>query len=216
MASNNAVARLLHSYGRLTIFMIPIAIAINFVGGQIALLLKLPIYLDGIGTILVGALCGGLPGALVGLVSTALISISSPTTLAYGILTVFIGLLAGWFGRLGVYRSLWKSILSSIPYALIGGVGGALITIWLFDGLAGDGTGILVGAFVALGLDLNTANFMAQVPMDLIDKLLTVLVVFAIIKGMPKRLFVKLPLGAVYLEEPRRSQRTQAVVDGRS
>ena len=37
------------------ICMIAFAICINFVGGQIALFLKLPIYLDSIGTVFVAA-----------------------------------------------------------------------------------------------------------------------------------------------------------------
>lgn len=54
---------------KLTLFLIPIGVAVNFIGGQLAILLKLPLYLDAIGTIVVGALCGGIPGAIVGLVS---------------------------------------------------------------------------------------------------------------------------------------------------
>ena len=47
--------------GKLTAFLIPVGIAVNVVGGQIALLLKLPIWLDGIGTILIGGICGLVP-----------------------------------------------------------------------------------------------------------------------------------------------------------
>ena len=46
---------------KLAIFLIPIGVALNFIGAQIAMLLKLPVYLDAIGTIVVGALCGGIP-----------------------------------------------------------------------------------------------------------------------------------------------------------
>ena len=50
---------------------IAIAICINFVGGQIALLFKLPIYLDSIGTVLtaivLGPIYGMLPNVLSGL-----------------------------------------------------------------------------------------------------------------------------------------------------
>lgn len=202
MASSGKFASLMRSYGRLTIFLIPIGVAINFVGGQIALLLKLPIYLDSIGTILVGAICGGLPGALVGLLSNAINSITSPPTFAFAILNVAFGLLAGYFGRLGVFRVWWKTLLSSLAFAFIGGFFGALITIWVFGGLAVGGGAIVVGALTAMGLDLNTANFVAQIPMDILDKVPTVLIVYAIIKGIPKRLLVKLPLGWVYLGQP--------------
>ena len=39
-----------------TLVLIPIAIAINIAIGQLVYVLKLPIYLDSIGTVLVGAL----------------------------------------------------------------------------------------------------------------------------------------------------------------
>ena len=48
-----------------TIVLIPIAIAINIILGQtVAAALKVPIYLDSIGTILVGVLAGPIAGAL--------------------------------------------------------------------------------------------------------------------------------------------------------
>jgi energy-coupling factor transport system substrate-specific component len=201
MATESSFARLMKSYGRLTIFMIPIGIAVNFVGGQIALLLKLPLYLDSIGTILVGATCGALPGALVGLLSNAINSITSPPTFAFAILNVLFGLLAGVLGRYGVFKSLWKTLLSAVGFAFIGGFGGALITIWVLGGAAVGGTGIVVGSLVAAGMPVNTANFVAQLPIDLVDKVPTVLIVYVIIRGIPRRLLVKLPLGWVYLAD---------------
>lgn len=213
MASTSKPSRLLRSYGRLTIFMIPIGIAVNFVGGQIALLLKLPVYLDSIGTIFVGATCGMIPGAIVGFLSNAINSITSPPTFAFAILNVAFGFLAGYLGRLGVFRSWWKTLISALPFAIIGGFFGALITIWVFGGLAVGGGAIVVAALVAtFGLDVNTANFAAQIPMDILDKVPTVLIVFAVIKGMPKRLLVKLPLGKIYLgpKRPVESVETQS------
>jgi len=50
-----------------TIVLIPIAIAINIILGQtVSAALKVPIYLDSIGTILVGVLAGPIAGALTG------------------------------------------------------------------------------------------------------------------------------------------------------
>ncbi|MGO4102976.1 ECF transporter S component [Leifsonia sp. YAF41] len=201
MTNSSGFARLMKSYGRLTIFMIPIGIAINFVGGQIALLLKLPVYLDSIGTILVGATCGSLPGALVGLISNLLNSITSPTNLPYALLNIMFGLLAGWLAKRGVFTSWWKTLLSSVLFAFIGGVLGALMTIWIFGGLGGGGGALIVGALVASGMDINTANFVAQIPMDILDKVPTVMIVYLILLRIPKRLYVKLPLGYIYLKK---------------
>lgn len=198
MSNPNRLARFFAGYGRLTIFLIPIGVATNFIGGQLANLLKLPIYLDSIGTILVGALCGGLPGAVVGAVSNVINSITNPTTMAYAIISVVLGLLAGWFSRAGWFLKLWKALLTVIPFALVGGAGGALITIWLFGGLTPSGNSVIVAALHAAGLDLNTAVYLAGIPFDVLDKLLTVLVVFLILKRVPERLLTKLPLGSIY------------------
>ncbi len=201
MTQESGFTRLMKGYGRLTIFMIPIGIAINFVGGQIALLLKLPVYLDAIGTILVGAVCGALPGALVGALSNVINSITSPTNLPYGLLSIMFGLLAGWLSRLGVFKSWWKTLLSAIPFAFIGGVFGSIITIILFGGLGGGGGAIIVGALVAMGMEINTAVFVSAIPMDILDKVPTVMIVYLILKRIPKRLYVKLPLGHIYIKE---------------
>ncbi|PCC48815.1 ECF transporter S component [Brevibacterium aurantiacum] len=199
----NARSGKVSKFAGLTLYLIPIGVAINFVGGQLALLLKLPVYLDAIGTILVGALCGPIPGAIVGLISNAINAITSPPTFLYAICSVLFGLLAGYLGRLGWFRSLWKVLLSALGFAVIGGVGGPIISIVFFDGLAVGGAAIVVGALASLGMDINTANFVAQFPLDLIDKIPTVLVVYLIIKGLPRRILGKVPLGYVYLPTKR-------------
>jgi energy-coupling factor transport system substrate-specific component len=86
--------------------LIPIAIAINVVLGQtVGTALKLPIYLDSIGTILVGVLAGPIAGAATGLLSnlawTFLLAgtpFGSPFAWPFAIVAIEIGLLAGVFG----------------------------------------------------------------------------------------------------------------------
>jgi hypothetical protein len=96
-----------------TIVLMPLAIAINIVLGQtVAAALKIPIYLDSIGTILVGALAGPIPGALTGFLSNILWSYVIPppfqsvgnSAAAFAIVAAVIGLLAGAFGRFGWMR----------------------------------------------------------------------------------------------------------------
>ena len=56
-------------FSTMTWVLIPVAIAINLTIGQIVLVLKLPVYLDSIGTVLVGVICGPWAGALTGALS---------------------------------------------------------------------------------------------------------------------------------------------------
>jgi hypothetical protein len=98
-------------FGTRTIVLMPIAIAINVILGQtVAAALKIPIYLDSIGTILVGALAGPIPGALTGMLSNLLWTYVLPPPFhsdfaaPFAITAVVIGLLAGVAGRAGVFR----------------------------------------------------------------------------------------------------------------
>jgi energy-coupling factor transport system substrate-specific component len=92
------------------IVLIPVAIAINIVIGYLTqTVLKLPIYLDSIGTILVGVLAGPIPGALTGALANLIWQyapgIGGGTIGPFAITAAVIGLLAGVWGYLGVYRS---------------------------------------------------------------------------------------------------------------
>ena len=95
-----------------TIVLIPIAIAINIILGQtVSAALKIPVYLDSIGTILVGVLAGPIAGAVTGglanLIWTYILPapFQSPYAAPFFIVAVEIGVLAGIFGRLGFFRS---------------------------------------------------------------------------------------------------------------
>lgn len=96
-----------------TIVLMAVAVPINIVLGQIvASGLRLPVYLDSIGTILVGVLAGPIPGAFTGILSnlswTFLLAgtpLGSPFAWPFAIVAAEIGLLAGLFGYAGVFRS---------------------------------------------------------------------------------------------------------------
>jgi hypothetical protein len=98
-------------FGTRTIVLMPLAIAINIILGQtVGSALKIPIYLDSIGTILVGVLAGPIPGALTGFLANILWTyvipppFQSSAAAAFAIVAAVIGLLAGTFGRLGWMR----------------------------------------------------------------------------------------------------------------
>ena len=93
------------------IVLMPVAIAINIVlGYTVQSVLKLPIYLDSIGTILVGVLAGPLPAPLTGILTNLIwqyapgIGSGSTRSGRSPITAGVIGLLAGLWGQLGLFR----------------------------------------------------------------------------------------------------------------
>jgi energy-coupling factor transport system substrate-specific component len=93
-----------------TLALMPVAIAINIAVGSIVVALRLPIYLDSIGTVLVGVLGGPLAGALTGLLSNLIWSIlpvpggAGPTIAFFAPVAGVIGLLAGFWSGRGIFR----------------------------------------------------------------------------------------------------------------
>lgn len=130
--------RIKADFTTLTVALIPVAIVINIVVGQIVQsVLKLPIYLDSIGTVLVAVLAGPLAGALTGALSNVIwgIIFNVPNTIPFAITAFAIGLVAGLWAWLGWFRKqlpMWQGLL------LVAVVGGLLILIqWVNSGPVG-------------------------------------------------------------------------------
>jgi hypothetical protein len=99
--------------------LIPLAIAINIAVGQLVTVLKLPIYLDSIGTVLVGALVGPWVGLLTGVLANLIWSLLvGPIPAYFAYVAGVIGLIAGFAGKWGVFNRPSPRWLSG----LIGGV----------------------------------------------------------------------------------------------
>jgi energy-coupling factor transport system substrate-specific component len=100
------------------IVLMPVAIAINIVlGYTVQSGLKLPIYMDSIGTILVGVLGGPLPGLFTGVLTNLIWQyapgIGSGSQIGpFAITAGVIGLLAGVWGQLGLFRSRRGHVLN--------------------------------------------------------------------------------------------------------
>lgn len=134
-AQTGGFASIASQFDTRTIVLMPIAVAINIIlGATVANALKIPIYLDSIGTILVGALAGPVAGALTGFLSNTLWTYVIPPPFqngpaaAFGIVAVVIGVFAGLAGRAGWLRP--RPNRSSTELAL-----GGVIAILIVTGL---------------------------------------------------------------------------------
>ncbi|HXM56654.1 MAG TPA: ECF transporter S component [Candidatus Dormibacteraeota bacterium] len=115
-----------------TLVLMPFAIALNIVlGSTVQQVLKLPIYLDSLGTVITGVLAGPLAGLVTGALTDLLWAyvlpppLAAPTAGPFAITGAVIGLLAGFFGRLGLFRSR----RTFEPAALLGALAAALAVI---------------------------------------------------------------------------------------
>ena len=171
------------------IILIICGIAINIGGAQLAKALKLPLFLDCIGTILIAATGGYLPGAIVGFLSNMINALNDPANAYYTLLSVLIGLCAAFYARRGYFRSIWKALLLTFPLAIIGGALGSILTYLIYG--FGFGEGISLGLARTLyqsgNLSLFFAQFISDMIIDLADKFVSLVIVYFILQLVNKR-----------------------------
>ena len=187
------------TWSTITLAMIPICLAINYVGAQIAIALKLPMYLDVIGSIMMGAICGPIPGVVLGALSSAINSLSEPTAIAYIPVTVACGLVAGLRGKAGFMKQLWKSLIAGFVLAVAAVAISSPITAFLYGGISGTGNDVIVLGLQAAGMGLLPATLIATLITEFFDKLLSCWVVFFVVKALSDRQLSKFPLGYIYM-----------------
>lgn len=163
---------------------------INFLGVRVALRFHLPLFLDNIGSALVAALGGLIPGIIVGFFTNLVNGINDYTTTYYGSLTVLIAVFSAIFASKGYYDKPRKLPIIILVFAMIGGALGSVLT-WTFYGFD-FGTGIsapLAHRIYDSGmLDLFWSQFSADILIDIVDKTITVLCVAMTLKLMPPAL----------------------------
>lgn len=178
----------------LALALIPRAVALNLALGALAAALKLPVYLDSVGTILVAVLAGPMAGMLTGALSNAVLGILyNPQLFAFIPVAVVIGALAGIAGRAGAFRSLTGAAIAGVVIGLAAALTSVPIVIHLFGGVTPSGTGIITVALrTVLGLSLERAAQVAAFSTDVIDKPLSCVLVALLITRLPARLTQRL------------------------
>lgn len=186
-------------FNLITILIIPIAIAINFIVGNLVLTLKLPLYLDSIGTFLVAILAGPWVGGLTGLLSIAINSIADPSLFPFALSAAATAILAGILARKKMFTSFWKFVISAILVAVLAVIMSVIISYAFFGGFDSSGNSIMIGAMMSAGIPFWPAqvigNFISEVP----DKFISLLVPYLVIRGMSDRYLYKFSNGSVFI-----------------
>ncbi len=172
------------------VVLIPVAIGINYAGKLIVEALRLPLWLDAIGTVLAAILAGPWVGALSGLLTNVLYGITAnPVSFFYSVVNLLIGLVAGFLARLGWFRRALPAAAAGLVIAVAAALSSTPINVSLYGGQTGnlwaDG---LFAFLLARQVWLPLASFVGELATDLPDKVAVALVAFAIVRGLPERL----------------------------
>ena len=148
--------------------LMAMGISINIIGALIALTLKLPIYLDSIGTILVACLLGP----------------KYPYSLYFAPVQISTGLFAGVMynkGFLNGKKTPLGVFIFTLPTSLIS----AVIAAYLFGGVTSSGSSYIVQILSNLNVPMVVSVFVTQVCTDYADKFLAVILVALGVSALP-------------------------------
>lgn len=185
----------------LAILIMPVGVAVNFVGGQLASVLKLPMYLDTIGTIFASMLCGPWVGAVTGALTNVVTGIANPVNFAFLPINVIVGLLVGFLARKNMFGNWWKALISTVIMGAVSVITSAPIVVLVYGGVTGSGTSLITATAMAAGANIWTAVIGTEGVFTVLDRIISVAISMLVIKVIPPRTLVKFGCGSNYIKE---------------
>lgn len=148
-------------------------IGMNVLLNRAAVYFEWPIYMDSLGTLLISALSGYLPGVIVGLATNLIKGLFTTTSIYYAVVNVLFAIITSWFVRKGMLRKFYGPILLIIVLSILGGGHGTVLNWMINDAWIGK-------PFFHEGL---TKLFL----WDILDKTLCVVITLMVYQFLPER-----------------------------
>ncbi|WP_368250631.1 ECF transporter S component [Enterococcus sp. 2201sp1_2201st1_B8_2201SCRN_220225] len=170
-----------------SLVLIPIAVGINLIGGTLCATLKIPLFLDMIGTILIACLSGPWVAALCGFLTNLFLAIvANPVYLPYSIVNVLCGLVTGILVKKGFFKTAWGAIVTCLACTVTNTVSASLITIFVYGGATGINTSSLAtAALIAATKEIVFSVFSTSMIENLIDKGIVFMIAYSLVKRIP-------------------------------
>lgn len=181
------------------LLIIPIGVAINYVGGNLAILLKLPLFLDVIGTCFASMIAGPWIGMLTGILTNTMIGITQPMAFMSIHVQIVIALTAAILSKKQMFSNVWKFAFACLTLVVMTLSASLPTQIFLLGGVTGSMTDIVTGTIVNAGLPLWAGVMATQFVSNIFDKSSALIIAFLIIRAMSPRFLSKLKYGNIYM-----------------
>ena len=159
-----------------------LCVAMNIIGSFVAMGLRLPVYLDSMGTVLISGIFGLRYGVITGILSNLINGISFDVYSFYYIpVQIFTACMASYVMR-SKWSSGWRSIFGAMVISVPVSFVSACITAVVFGGITSSGSSYLVLVLRKAGMGLTFSCFVVQMITDYLDKLITIFLVRIVMK----------------------------------
>lgn len=144
------------------------------------------LFMDTVGTIFVAAFLGPIPGILTGVLTNLVNGVlSGPMEIPFLLVNAAVGAIVGLTAQKTKNYNILTAIIVGLVLAVVCPLIGTPIAVWLFGGLTGSGTDFIVLWLKSTGMKLIPSAFYARIVENLVDKVISSLLVFAVLKALP-------------------------------
>jgi len=162
---------------------------LNILIGTIVSALKIPLFLDSIGTVMAAVLLGLKEAIAVGLLAIVILAFTAHATyLAYAGTAIAIATTAYYLQRFGYLKNLPATILGGLLIGVIAALVSAPVTAYLFGGVTLSGLDSLIVFFKQVGNNILKSTILAGISTDPIDKMITSIIAYYLLKTIPENI----------------------------
>ncbi len=173
--------------------LIAFGAALNVSIGYLVNILKLPLYLDSIGTVLISVLCGWKYGVIVGLSALVVMTLTAvPTVIAYSGTAIIIAILSAAFAKIGFLKNVKVTIVGGLVIGLAATMLSTPVTTFLYGGVSLAGSDVITTFFKATGMPVWKSVLFGSLITDPIDKLATSLICLFLVRSLPSHILERL------------------------
>lgn len=167
--------------------LIPVGVGMNVALGAVVQALRLPIFLDTVGTVLVALLCGPWVAAVTGIATNLVMTAVNPVWIFFIPVQMGIGIAVGLLASTALLRTLPGRAVGGVIVTIVAVVISGPIIVVTTGGASGTGGSAVTAFFLATGDTIWSSVLKTQFVFEPIDKILTVLAATAVVKVLPGR-----------------------------
>lgn len=168
------------------ITILAFCVAINIIGSFIALTLRLPIYMDSIGTVMAAMLLGPKYAVATGVCGSLISGIFDVYSLYFAPVQITTGLFAGIVFNKGLLKGK-KLPFGVMCFAIPTSIISAIICVVLFGGITSSGSSYILQFLSAMGMNKVLAAFIVQIVTDYADKFVAAAIGLAVLNTVPAK-----------------------------
>lgn len=156
-----------------------------FLADFVKIFVKLPLFLDSTGTILSAAILGPIVGGLTGFTSNLILGVThNPVNIPFSIVNAIIGVTAGIIVKKYGFSGIKSLLLCIIFVSILSALSGAVVAFYVFGGVTGAKIDLNIISIMDAGYKLFTSSFLVRLPINLLDKSISILIAFFIVLNL--------------------------------